>query len=60
LDPVRCETLKGVSAGNGARQSSGDRNSKVHATRVATVGRAVKHARGVAAKVATSQTAKDP
>jgi len=60
LDAVRCGTLKGVSAGNGARQSFGDRNSKVHVTRVATVGRAAKHEGGVAVKAVTSRTAKDP
>jgi len=57
---VRCETLEGVSAGNGARQPFGDRNSKVHAARVATVGRTVKHVRGVAAKVAASRAVKYP
>jgi hypothetical protein len=60
MDPVRCETLEGVSAGNGARQPFGDRNSKVHATRVATVGRAAKHVGGVVAKVAASRTVKNP
>jgi hypothetical protein len=38
----------------------GDRDSKVHAIRVATVGRIVKHAGGVAAKVVTSRTIEDP